>query len=112
MIYTAGAVVAILVALVLDLWVIRSRLVTTAVFWIAYVIILFFQLIMNGLLTGIPIVTYDPSVHLGLRVANAPVEDIGFGFGLVLITLATWHRLGTGEQRARVRRRRDPEASR
>lgn len=92
--YTLGALAAILIAVVVDLRVTRCALVRTRTFWLAYAIILVFQLIMNGLLTGIPIVSYDPSVHLGPRLANAPIEDIGFGFGLVLITLTTWVRLG------------------
>lgn len=94
--YTLGAVIAVVGALAFDLIGTRERLVTRAHFWVAYAIILFFQLVMNGLLTGIPIVTYDPGVHLGLRVVNAPVEDIGFGFGLVLSVLTVWSRLGRG----------------
>ncbi|WP_199849475.1 lycopene cyclase domain-containing protein [Blastococcus sp. Marseille-P5729] len=86
--------IAILAAVLLDRYATGQRLVTRLHFWVAYAIILFFQLVMNGLLTGIPIVTYDPSVHLGVRVANAPVEDIGFGFGMVLSALTVWSRLG------------------
>lgn len=106
--YTIGSAVAIIGAVVLDALVTRQRLVARPRFWLAYAIILFFQLIMNGLLTGLPIVTYDPAVHLGLRIVNAPVEDIGFGFGLVLSVLTLWVRLGaqpdphrTSEQRQR-----------
>jgi lycopene cyclase domain-containing protein len=93
--YTLGAAVAVLAALALDLAGTRQRLVARGHFWLAYAVILFFQLVMNGVLTGIPIVTYDPDVHLGLRVANAPVEDIGFGFALVLSVLTVWSRAGT-----------------
>lgn len=94
MIYTVGSIAAILVALVIDRWGTRERLVGTGVFWIAYAIICAFQLLMNGLLTGIPVVTYDESVIWGSRLAFAPIEDLGFGFGLVLLVLTTWSRLG------------------
>jgi len=94
MIYTAGAIGAVLVALIVDRWVTRERLVSTAAFWIGYAIIFVFQLIMNGLLTGIPVVTYDSAVIWGPRVVFAPVEDLGFGFGLVLMVLTTWSWLG------------------
>ena len=94
MIYTAGAIAAILVALAVDRWVTGERLVATGVFWIAYAIICAFQLLMNGLLTGIPVVTYDESVIWGPRLAFAPIEDLGFGFGLVLLVLTTWSKLG------------------
>lgn len=97
--YTVGSVIAIIAALLLDRYGTRQRLATRLHFWVGYAIILMFQLVMNGLLTGIPIVTYDPSVHLGVRIANAPIEDIGFGFGLVLSVLTVWSRLGAQPRR-------------
>ena len=94
--YTVGAVAAVLAALALDRWGTGQRLVARRAFWVAMVIVLAFQLLMNGLLTGLPVVRYEPSVHLGLTLANAPVEDLGFGFALVLSVLTVWSRLGTG----------------
>jgi lycopene cyclase domain-containing protein len=47
-------------------------------------------LAVNGVLTGRGVVRYDPAAILGPRVLNAPVEDLAFGFALVLATLATW----------------------
>lgn len=109
MTYTIGSIVAIVAAVGFDALVTRQRLVARPRFWIAYAIILFFQLIMNGFLTGLPIVTYDPAVHLPLRVANAPVEDIGFGFALVLSVLTLWTQLGprAGSDRPAEQRQRD-----
>ena len=63
-------------------------------FWVSYAIVLAFQLIVNGVLTGLSIVRYSPKVIFGWRVAWAPVEDLGFGFALVLLTLSTWVWLG------------------
>ena len=48
----------------------------------------------NGILTGRHIVIYDPAVILGLRIVYAPVEDLLFGFALVLLTLSLWVWLG------------------
>ena len=92
--YTIAAVTAVVVAVVVDLVVLRTRLLRTRLFWASYAIIVFFQLIVNGILTGLDIVRYDPRVITGLRVAWAPVEDLGFGFGLVTLTLCVWVRLG------------------
>jgi len=39
-------------------------------------------------------VQYDPDVIIGVRLAFAPIEDLGFGFGLVTLTLVGWTRLG------------------
>ena len=99
--YTAGALVAIVVAVLMDLVVARTGLLRTRLFWASYAIVVFFQLIVNGILTGLGIVQYDPEVILGVRLAYAPIEDLGFGFGLVTLTLVMWTRSGrTAAQRA------------
>jgi len=92
--YTAASVLAVIVAVLLDLLVWRTGLLRSKVFWATYGIVLFFQFIVNGILTGLGIVQYDPAVILGLRVFYAPVEDIGFGFALVTIVLCRWVKLG------------------
>ena len=92
--YTVSAAVALVVALVLDLLILRTRLVTRAVFWWTYPLILIFQLISNGVLTGRGVVRYAPAAIIGWRVAYAPVEDLAFGFALVLVTLSVWVWLG------------------
>jgi lycopene cyclase domain-containing protein len=88
--YTALAFAGIAVAVVLDVAVLRTRLVRLRVFWISYAIILVFQLITNGILTYRNVVRYDSGTILGLRIAGAPVEDLMFGFSLVLQTLSWW----------------------
>ncbi len=88
--YTAAAVLGVLGALLIDGLVLRTRLVTTATFWATYPIVLGFQLVSNGVLTGRDVVRYDPAAIVGLRLAHAPVEDLGFGFALVLLTLSLW----------------------
>jgi lycopene cyclase domain-containing protein len=88
--YTALAVLGVAAALVLDLLVLRTGVVTRRLFWTSYAIVVFFQLLTNGWLTGRDIVTYDEHAILGWRVAFAPVEDLLFGFSLVVQTLAWW----------------------
>ena len=88
--YTALAVLGVAGALVLDLVVLRTRIVTGRAFWTAYAIVVVFQLVTNGWLTGRDIVTYDEAQILGLRLVFAPVEDLLFGFSLVVQTLAWW----------------------
>jgi lycopene cyclase domain-containing protein len=92
--YTVAACLGIMAALVVDLAVLRTRLVLRKVWWVAYAIVLFFQLLTNGVLTGRGVVRYDPERILGWRIAYAPVEDVLFGFAMVLLTLATWVWLG------------------
>jgi lycopene cyclase domain-containing protein len=88
--YTVLAVLGVGAAVLLDLVVLRTRLLTRRVFWTAYAIVVFFQLLTNGWLTGRDIVTYDEDTVLGPRLVFAPVEDLLFGFALVVSTLAWW----------------------
>jgi lycopene cyclase domain-containing protein len=88
--YTTLAVLGVVAALVLDLALLRTRVVTRRVFWTSYAIVLTFQLLTNGWLTGRDIVVYDDDAILGRRLVFAPVEDLLFGFSLVLQTTAWW----------------------
>ena len=90
MTYTAAALTGVAAALVVDLFVLRTALVRRAVFWATYPIIIVFQLLSNGILTGRDIVRYDPAAIIGWRLAYAPVEDLFFGFAMVLLTLSAW----------------------
>lgn len=90
MTYTAAALLGVAGAVVVDLFVLGTRLLRRRVFWATYPIIVFFQLISNGILTGRGVVRYDPDAILGLRLVYAPVEDLLFGFALVLLTLSLW----------------------
>jgi lycopene cyclase domain-containing protein len=88
--YTAAAVLGVLATALLDLVVLRTRLLLRKAFWTAYAIVVLFQLITNGILTGRDVVTYDEEAIVGLRVVFAPVEDLLFGFALVVQTLSWW----------------------
>jgi lycopene cyclase domain-containing protein len=88
--YTVAALLGVVAASVVDMLVLRTNLLRRKAFWTAYAIVLFFQLIVNGLLTGLKIVRYRPATILGWRIVYAPVEDVLFGFVLVLVTLSLW----------------------
>lgn len=88
--YTGIAITAFLFSILFDLYILKSRLLTRAVFWTSYAIIVFFQLITNWWLTSREIVMYDPDAIIGLRIASAPVEDLFFGFALVLSVTSLW----------------------
>lgn len=90
MTYTVAALLGALAAVGVDLFVLRTRLLARGVFWATYPIIVGFQLLSNGILTGRDIVRYHPDAIIGVRLVYAPVEDLVFGFALVLTTLSTW----------------------
>jgi len=111
--YTVAAGIAVVVAVVTDLFILRTALVRTRAWWAAYSIVVVFQLVTNGWLTGRGIVRYSGHAILGSgritflgdgRIAYAPVEDLAFGFALVLISCAAWVWAGERLGPARVRK--------
>lgn len=106
--YTALAIGAVAAAAAVDLLLLGTRLLLRRVFWVSYAIMFGFQLLTNGVLTGRGVVRYDGDVILGEdtpaggappfigegRIAYAPVEDLLFGFALILLTLSMWIWLG------------------
>lgn len=104
MTYTAIGILAVVLVVLLDLYVFKTRLITRKIFWVSYAIIVFFQLITNGMFTGFQIVKYDGDAIIGStspanapppfigdgRIAFAPAEDLLFGFALVLLSLVLW----------------------
>jgi lycopene cyclase domain-containing protein len=95
--YTAIAVISLLISGTLDIYIIKSKLLTRKIFWTSYAIILPFQLLTNWWLTSREIVIYNDSKIIGMRIASAPVEDLFFGFSLVLSVLALWIYFGRRE---------------
>ncbi len=101
MTYTAAALLGVAVTVVLDLAVLRTRLLTRKAFWTSYAIVVFFQLLTNEWLTSRGVVLYDESALWGPRVGHAPVEDLLFGFALVVQSMVWWVWWGRrGVQRA------------
>ena len=109
MTYTQLAAVAVLAVVVLDLVVLRTRVLGRRLFWVSYLIVLGFQLVTNGVLTGLTIVRYDGGAIIGSatpvllgdgRFVWAPVEDLLFGFALVVSTVSWWVFWGRREARS------------
>jgi lycopene cyclase domain-containing protein len=106
--YTQLAVLGVVVVILLDLFVLRTRLLRRKAFWVSYAIVVFFQLVTNGVLTGLRVVRYDGEAIVGSttpaggpppflgdgRIAFAPLEDLLFGFALVVLAQAMWVWLG------------------
>jgi len=88
--YTQIALFAMACAAALDLYILRTRLLLRRAFWTSYAIILPFQLLTNWWLTSRNIVMYDKHQIMGARLASAPLEDIAFGFALILAVLSLW----------------------
>jgi lycopene cyclase domain-containing protein len=75
-IYSDIALSAVFVAVVLDLFLLKSRMMTRGIFWLTYLLILPFQLLTNWWLTSNSIVMYTDTEIIGQRLAGAPIEDL------------------------------------
>ena len=83
MIYADVALNSVMVAIILDLYILRSQMMTRKIFWKTYFLILPFQLLTNWWLTSKNIVMYSEGEIIGTRVAGAPLEDLLFGFSMM-----------------------------
>ena len=90
MVYTDIAILAFSISILADIFLFKAKLVFRKVFWTSYAIIIFFQLITNWWLTSRNIVMYKSDAIIGVRVASAPIEDLFFGFALVLLVINMW----------------------
>ena len=94
--YTLPAVTAVIGVCVLEVWVLRTGLFRRPAYWISMVIVLGFQIPVDGWLTKLsaPIVIYDEQHTSGIRFPfDIPVEDFLFGFALVTAVLLGWERI-------------------
>ncbi len=99
--YTLLTVLAIVVVVLLDLVVARTRLLATLGFWLALAIMWAFQIPVDGWLTRLDaaIVRYDDRHFSGVRLfLDSPIEDFAFGFAMVLATLMVWTVLARRER--------------
>ncbi len=95
--YTIASVLAVIAVVAVELLWLRTGIFATATYWIAYAIIVFFQILVDGWLTKLsaPIVLYNPDKFTEWRVPfDIPVEDFLFGFALVTLPIMLWERAG------------------
>ena len=97
--YTQITVYALIITVLFDMFITKNSLLTTLRFWISYGIIFPFQLITNWWLTSRGIVTYNSTEIIGLRLASAPIEDLIFGFAMILAIMSMWETLSRSENK-------------
>jgi len=93
--YTVLTAVSVVAVVVLELAWLRTGIFQTAQYWISMAIVFAFQVVVDGWLTKLsdPIVIYNPAEMSGLRVPwDIPIEDFGFGFTMVTLTILLWRR--------------------
>ncbi|MBJ7279141.1 MAG: hypothetical protein JHD08_01015 [Candidatus Nanopelagicales bacterium] len=107
MTYIQIGIIYCLAAVLTDLYILRTRVLKLRMFWLSYLIMLFFQFITNGILTKLLIVRYNDFAIIGGdyttktppligdgRLFYAPVEDVFFGFSMIVFSISIWIWLG------------------
>ncbi|MDT5064628.1 MAG: hypothetical protein QOK02_783 [Mycobacterium sp.] len=93
--YTLPAVVAVIAVCALEFAVLHTGLLRRPAYWISMVIVVGFQILVDGWLTKLsaPIVIYDERHTTGIRVPfDIPVEDFLFGWAMITTALLLWER--------------------
>jgi lycopene cyclase domain-containing protein len=97
--FTVLSILSVVLVVAAELLWFRTGLFRMVAWWVAYAIILFFEVLVDGWLTKLsaPIVTYNPDQFSGWRFPfDIPVEDYLFGFSLIVLTLILWLRAAPG----------------
>ena len=90
MTYTQLVLIAAAIALLLDLVILRTRLVMSSRYWVFFGVMLLFFFIVNGILTGLPVVMYSSQAIIGFRVITIPIEDFAYLYALITPTIVLY----------------------
>ncbi|MCB2203657.1 lycopene cyclase domain-containing protein [bacterium] len=90
MTYTTMAIAAAVLATLLDLIILKTRLLLTRRFWMFFLVMLPLFFVVNGVLTSLPVVRYAPEAIIGVRLWTIPIEDIAYMFSLLTPTIALY----------------------
>jgi lycopene cyclase domain-containing protein len=90
MTYTEITSLALIIVVLVDIFGFKTSMLASRAFWGSYAIVLPFQLLTNWWLTSNEIVLYSPDAIIGLRIAGAPIEDLLFGFAMMVGYLSFW----------------------
>ena len=84
--YTVPAAAAVLAVCAWELLLLRTGLFRRPAYWLTMLIVLGFQVLVDGWLTKLsaPIVRYRPQAGSGVRWPwDIPVEDYGFAIAMI-----------------------------
>jgi len=73
------------VLLILDLFLLRTRVVLQKSTWRVIAILLLLTLIFDNMIVGFGIVTYNPENMLGIRLWYAPIEDFFYAIAAPIL---------------------------
>lgn len=106
LIYTSSTLLLVSILLIIFFTYGRSHLTN---FWVAFALSLIPFVFANGLLTGSwirePVVIYNDSYNLKVRLMTIPVEDIGYGMAFQLLNAILFVFFRSGHIASKIRMR-------
>lgn len=106
--YTLLTIAAIAAVIAFEHFWGRTRVFVSLQYWLALGIVLAVQVLVDGWLTKLsaPIVTYGKTTFAGIRFPfDIPIEDFGFGFAMISLTIVVWILAGRSSGSDHNRRR-------
>jgi lycopene cyclase domain-containing protein len=91
--YTATASLLSLYLLLNHILVFRSHKRYLGRFYMAYLVVLIPFFIVNGLLTSLPVVMYNATSNIGIRIWTIPIEDFIYNFFMLLLIATVYESL-------------------
>jgi len=89
--YTAVVFLYLAVIWFFDLFLLKTKLTTKVVYWSYMVVVLLLTFIFNYYLTKRPVVIYNDSVNLNIRLLTIPIEDFIYGISLITTVLVIYN---------------------
>jgi lycopene cyclase domain-containing protein len=89
--YTAAVFLYLAVIWFFDLFLLKTKLTTKIVYWYYMVVVFLLTLIFNYYLTKRPVVIYNDSVNLNIRLLTIPIEDFVYGISLITTVLMIYN---------------------
>jgi lycopene cyclase domain-containing protein len=71
-------------------------------YYVSYLVTLIPFFIVNGVLTALPVVWYDNTQNLGIRMGTIPVEDSAYFMAMMLMVMTVYERIKTPVTRRTV----------
>jgi len=94
--YTSVTFLSLSLMIILSIQIFKFRKFKN--FSISFLLSIIPFLIFNGLLTSIPVVIYNNSENLGLRLISIPFEDVFYGMLLILINTLIYNKKNNPEK--------------
>ena len=72
-----------------------------SLFYVSFLVCLIPKFLVNGVLTSLPVVTYNDLENLGIRLYTIPADDFIYFFGLFIMNITLYERFKTAAERVR-----------